>query len=65
MEDTTLQKSNHISPHKLFIATQISLRALAVAATLSASLITILTKETTTVFGFPIDARYSYSPAFK
>ncbi|CAA0806899.1 CASP-like protein 1F1 [Striga hermonthica] len=63
---STNGKTQHIiPPHKLFFATQISLRLLAFAATLAATSIMLSTKQTALVFGIQFDARYSYSPAFK
>ncbi|GER45518.1 CASP-like protein VIT_17s0000g00560 [Striga asiatica] len=66
---STNDKTQHIIPplktHKLLFATQISLRLLAFAATLAATSIMLSTKQTALVFGIQLDARYSYSPAFK
>ena len=44
---------------------QILLRILAIATTLSAACIMITNKQVKVVYGIQVDARYSYSPAFK
>ncbi|KAI3463583.1 hypothetical protein Pfo_020246 [Paulownia fortunei] len=62
--DTSLN-SPPLKTHKLYFATQISLRVLAIAATLAAAWIILTSKQTTVVYGIQADARYSYSPAFK
>ncbi|KAG8388122.1 hypothetical protein BUALT_Bualt02G0092900 [Buddleja alternifolia] len=54
-----------IKTHKFVFLTQIFLRILAIAATFAAAWLTITSKETTVVYGIQVDARYSYSPAFK
>ncbi|XP_073135977.1 CASP-like protein 1F1 [Henckelia pumila] len=50
---------------KIFIISQILLRSLAIAATLAAAYIVLTSKQTVAVYGFQVDARYSYIPAFK
>ncbi|KAI3455088.1 hypothetical protein Pfo_011751 [Paulownia fortunei] len=65
---STVDKSHHSPPlktHKLFFVTQISLRVLAAAVTLAATWIVLTNNQTALVFGIQVDARYSYSPAFK
>ncbi|CAK9177456.1 unnamed protein product [Ilex paraguariensis] len=54
-----------VKTQKYFAAAQICLRALVTAATLAAAWIMLTTKETVVVFGIVVDARYSYSSAFK
>lgn len=46
-------------------AAQISLRFMAMAATLAASVIVLSTKQTVVIFGITADAKYSYSPSYK
>ncbi|XP_057767577.1 CASP-like protein 1F2 [Salvia miltiorrhiza] len=46
-------------------ATQIFLRILAIGTTLSAACLMFTNKQATVVYGIPVDARYTYSPAFK
>ncbi|KAK6148024.1 hypothetical protein DH2020_018936 [Rehmannia glutinosa] len=65
---STNGKSHNISPlktQKIFFVAQITLRILATATTLAATWIMLTTKQTQLVFGIQVDARYSYSPAFK
>ncbi|KAL3835367.1 hypothetical protein ACJIZ3_010103 [Penstemon smallii] len=70
---STINKSpeNHSSravvmkTHKFYFVSQISLRCLAIFATLTATWIMLTTKQTTVVFGIQLDARYNYSSAFK
>ncbi|KAK3042521.1 hypothetical protein RJ639_000245 [Escallonia herrerae] len=50
---------------KSSLAAQVCLRLLALGATLAAACIMITSKQSVVVFGINIDARYSYSPAFK
>lgn len=54
-----------LKTHKLFFLSQISLRVFAAAATLAAAWIMLTAKQTSVVFGIQLDARYSYTPAFK
>ncbi|KAF8390710.1 hypothetical protein HHK36_025237 [Tetracentron sinense] len=51
--------------HKIFVTAQISLRILAIAATLVATWVMVTSKQSMEVFGIKIDAKYSYSSAFK
>ncbi|KAL1554005.1 CASP-like protein 1F1 [Salvia divinorum] len=51
--------------HKIQHGSQILLRILAIATTLSAACIMITNKQVTVVYGIQVDARYTYSPAFK
>ncbi|XP_009626653.1 CASP-like protein 1F2 [Nicotiana tabacum] len=51
--------------HTCLLGTQIFLRILATAFTLASTLIILTSKQTVTVFGIEMDARYSYSPTFK
>ncbi|KAL6011722.1 hypothetical protein ACLOJK_002186 [Asimina triloba] len=44
---------------------QVSLRLLAFAAAIAATLVTTMSKETVVIFGLTVEAKYSYSPAFK
>ncbi|XP_027773876.1 CASP-like protein 1F1 isoform X2 [Solanum pennellii] len=50
---------------KCLLSTQILLRILAIAFTLAATSIILTSKQAVTVFGIEMDARYSYSSAFK
>ncbi|XP_027121365.1 CASP-like protein 1F1 [Coffea arabica] len=54
-----------LKTHKLSFMAQICLRLLATVATLAAAWIILTSKQTVAVFGMVVDARYSYSPAFK
>ncbi|MCE3050856.1 hypothetical protein HAX54_048311 [Datura stramonium] len=54
-----------LKSHKCLLGTQILLRILATAFTLAATLIILASKQTVTVFGIEMDARYTYSSAFK
>ncbi|KAK4410738.1 CASP-like protein 1F1 [Sesamum angolense] len=61
-------KSLHTPPsktQKLLFATQVFLRLLAIAATSAAACVMLTTSQTTVVYGIQVDARYSYSSAFK
>ncbi|EYU43016.1 hypothetical protein ABFS82_04G120900 [Erythranthe guttata] len=57
--------SSPLKNKKLYLATQISLRVLAVAFTLAAALLMISSKETKVLYSISVDSKYSYSPAFK
>lgn len=46
-------------------AAQISLRIMAMAATLAAAWIVLSNKQTVVIYGFTTDVKYSYSPAYK
>ncbi|KAL8464269.1 hypothetical protein ACS0TY_033969 [Phlomoides rotata] len=59
------QNSPSLKSQKLLFVSQIFLRLLAFAATLSAAWIMLTSKQTSIVFGLEAQARYSYSPAFK
>ncbi|XP_006347352.1 CASP-like protein 1F1 [Solanum tuberosum] len=50
---------------KCLLSTQILLRILAIAFTLAATSMILTSKQAVTVFGIEMDARYSYSSAFK
>ncbi|XP_042016695.1 CASP-like protein 1F2 [Salvia splendens] len=66
--ETAAEKSLHLparNTHQLFFVSQFSLRIFAAAATLAAAWIMLTAKQTSVVFGIQVDARYSYSPAFK
>ncbi|KAL3512533.1 hypothetical protein ACH5RR_025250 [Cinchona calisaya] len=67
MDSTTEAKNIHNSTktHKICLVAQICLRFLASVATLSAAWIMLTSKQTVAVFGIVVDARYSYSTAFK
>ncbi|XP_022716156.1 CASP-like protein 1F2 [Durio zibethinus] len=54
-----------LKTHKLVLVAQICLRILAIATALAATWVMVTSKETIVVFGFQLDARYSYSSAFK
>ncbi|XP_042058947.1 CASP-like protein 1F1 isoform X2 [Salvia splendens] len=59
-----ISKDNLNTP-KSHYASQIFLRILAIATTLSAACLMITNKQATLIFGIQVVARYSYSPAFK
>lgn len=46
-------------------AAQISLRIMAMAATLAAAWIVLSSKETVVIYGITANAKYSYSPTYK
>ncbi|KAJ8559764.1 hypothetical protein K7X08_003822 [Anisodus acutangulus] len=54
-----------LKSQKCLLGTQILFRILSTAFTLAATLIILTSKQTVTVFGIEMDARYSYSSAFK
>ncbi|XP_059300105.1 CASP-like protein 1F1 [Lycium ferocissimum] len=54
-----------LKSNKCLLGTQILFRILATAFTLAATLIILTSKQTVTVFGIEMDARYNYSSAFK
>ncbi|KAL2515039.1 CASP-like protein [Forsythia ovata] len=63
-----MENNGSISLHKtqkISFVSQILLRVLAIAGTLAATWIILTSKETVVVFGIQVDARYSYSSAFK
>ncbi|XP_077251676.1 CASP-like protein 1F1 [Tasmannia lanceolata] len=47
-----------------FVLTQIGLRTLAFGATLAATLVMATAKQAINLFGFHVDAKFSYTPAF-
>ncbi|KAG8379484.1 hypothetical protein BUALT_Bualt07G0093300 [Buddleja alternifolia] len=51
--------------NKILIIAQIILRILAIAVILAATWLMLTNKQVASVFGVEMDARYSYSPAFK
>ncbi|CAI9757327.1 unnamed protein product [Fraxinus pennsylvanica] len=63
-----MENSGSTSLHKtdkLSFASQILLRVLATGGTLAAAWLVLTSKQTVEVFGIVVDARYSYSSAFK
>ncbi|CAN4100612.1 unnamed protein product [Withania somnifera] len=54
-----------LKSHKCLLGTQILLRILAIAFTLAAALMMITSKQTVSLYGIQMDARYSYSSSFK
>ncbi|XP_023516133.1 CASP-like protein 1F1 [Cucurbita pepo subsp. pepo] len=53
-------------PHaNLYLSSQIILRALVISSTLAATWTLTTAKQSVVIFGFTLDARYSYSSAFK
>ncbi|KAF3644101.1 CASP-like protein 1F2 [Capsicum chacoense] len=54
-----------MKPYKCLLGTQILLRILATTFTLASTWIILTSKQTVTIFGLEMDARYSYSPVFK
>ncbi|KAG6589353.1 CASP-like protein 1F1, partial [Cucurbita argyrosperma subsp. sororia] len=53
-------------PHaNLYLSSQIILRALVISSTLAAIWTLVTAKQSVVIFGFTLDARYSYSSAFK
>ncbi|OIT02119.1 PREDICTED: CASP-like protein 1F2 [Nicotiana attenuata] len=63
--DAKNMPSPPLKPYKCLLKTQIFLRILATAFTLASTWIILTSKQTVTVFGLEMDARYSYSPIFK
>ncbi|XP_055831744.1 CASP-like protein 1F1 [Solanum dulcamara] len=55
----------HLKSHKGLLATQILLRILSIAFTLAAIVMILISKQTVTVYGIEMEARYTYSSAFK
>ncbi|KAI3786456.1 hypothetical protein L1987_40147 [Smallanthus sonchifolius] len=51
--------------HFSFTASQISLRAIAAAASIAAACLMLNSRQSKVLFGTNLDARYTYSPAFK
>ncbi|XP_006347351.1 CASP-like protein 1F1 [Solanum tuberosum] len=64
MEPKNMQ-SSPLKPYKYLLGTQILLRILATIFTLASTWIILTSKQTVTIFGLEMDARYSYSSAFK
>ncbi|KAL3753608.1 hypothetical protein ACJRO7_000938 [Eucalyptus globulus] len=68
MVEKTLEQNQPIPMSRnhflLGTTTQICLRVLPIAATLAAALVMMTSKQFTRVFGIPVYARYTYSPAF-
>ncbi|CAA3003194.1 CASP 1F2 [Olea europaea subsp. europaea] len=62
--ENTVSQSLH-KTHKLSFASQILLRVLATGGSLAATWLVLTSKQTVEVFGIVVDARYSYSSAFK
>ncbi|KAL3655062.1 hypothetical protein CASFOL_000848 [Castilleja foliolosa] len=58
-------ESPQIKARKLYYATQICVRFIAIAITLAAAWLMVTNKETAVVYGIQVDARYSYAPPFK
>ncbi|GKE49233.1 hypothetical protein Tco_1480491 [Tanacetum coccineum] len=48
-----------------FMASQIWLRTVAAATSITAAILIFKSRESKVLFGTDVDARYSYSPAFK
>ncbi|GKD66554.1 CASP-like protein 1F1 [Tanacetum coccineum] len=51
--------------HLSFMASQIWLRIVAAATSITAAILIFKSHESKVLFGTDVDARYSYSPAFK
>ncbi|PWA87805.1 CASP-like protein [Artemisia annua] len=51
--------------HLSFMASQIWLRIVAAATSIAAAILIFKSRESKVLFGTDVDARYSYSPAFK
>ncbi|KAI3521074.1 hypothetical protein L1887_10533 [Cichorium endivia] len=66
--NTTVSKlrpiPSHIT-HLSFMASQIWLRIVAAAATIAAACLMFNSRESKVLFGTDLDARYTYTPAFK
>ncbi|CAN4100613.1 unnamed protein product [Withania somnifera] len=58
-------QSPPMKPYKFLLGTQIFLRLLATTFTLASTWIILTSKQTVTVFGYEMAARYSYSPILK
>ncbi|XP_060171313.1 CASP-like protein 1F1 [Lycium barbarum] len=63
--DAKNMQSPPLKCYKYLLGTQIMLRIMATAFTLASTWIILTSKQTVTVFGIEMDARYSYSPIFK
>ncbi|XP_022134667.1 CASP-like protein 1F2 [Momordica charantia] len=65
MADIELESNKSNTSHNLHLCSQTILRGLVIASTLAAAWLMLTAKQSVIVFGIPLDARYSYSPAFK
>ncbi|KAA8540641.1 hypothetical protein F0562_024440 [Nyssa sinensis] len=63
--ETKVMQNPSLKTRRYFMAAQICLRLLATASSLAAAWIMITSKQSVVVYGINIDARYSYSSAFK
>ena len=63
--EAKFQENPPLKTHKLVLHAQICLRIVAIATALASTWVMITAKQTILVFGWQIDARYSYSSAFK
>ncbi|XP_059645044.1 CASP-like protein 1F1 [Cornus florida] len=63
--ESKVMKNPHPKTHKLFMAAQFSFRILAIVTTLAAAWTMFTSKQSVVVYGIAVDARYSYSSAFK
>ncbi|KAM7274920.1 hypothetical protein ACFE04_016786 [Oxalis oulophora] len=64
-KNNTLDQTPSKKTNKVLFRAQIFLRVAIVGTTLSALFVTITSKETVALYGTVLDARYSYSEAFK
>ncbi|XP_034672618.1 CASP-like protein 1F1 [Vitis riparia] len=63
--EAKFQQNPPLGTHKLFLGAHICLRILTVTATLTAAWMMITSKQTVEVYGIQVEAKYSYSSAFK
>ncbi|GAV62723.1 DUF588 domain-containing protein [Cephalotus follicularis] len=54
-----------LKTQKLFIGSQICLRIATIATTMAAMWLALTSKQSVALFGFVLEARYNYSPAFQ
>ncbi|KAJ4850150.1 hypothetical protein Tsubulata_000632 [Turnera subulata] len=57
--------STPMKTQKILLGVQIFLRVLTVATTLTAAALMVTNKQTVSIGGFVLDAKYSYDPTFK
>lgn len=66
VEEAKFQEENaNLKKQKYSLVAQILLRTLTIVGTITATCVMVSAKQTTEVFGMKLDARYSYSSAFK
>ena len=67
IEEAKFQQNSplRVRTHKLFLGAHICFRILTVSATVAAALMMISSSQTIEVYGIKVEAKYSYSSAFK